>query len=124
MSDPFSFSQTWRAVVDLWPERVAIELPDSRRVITYSELPRIASGIAEQLATEGVRKGHLVGLRLADRRRFCAGLLGVWLADAVPVPLSATAPDDYVDAIKQRIGILSTIIDGDDDNVCIITEPK
>jgi amino acid adenylation domain-containing protein len=124
MSDPFSFSQTWRAVVELWPERVAIELPDTRRTITYAELHRIVSGIAEQLVTEGVRKGHLVGLRLADRRRFCVGLLGAWLADAVPVPLSATAPDYYVEAIKQRIGVSSTIVDGDGDNVCMIMEPK
>lgn len=124
MSARASFSEIWRAVADRWPCRVAIERPNSREQITYAELHRIASGIAGRLAAEGVGKGHLVGLRLADRGRFCAGLLGVWLADAVPVPLGVAAPNSYVDALKRRVGIACTIVDGIDGDVRIVGHPE
>jgi len=119
VSDPFSFSRTWRATVERCPRRVAIELPASRRKITYAEFHQEALEIAGRLAAAGVGVGDVVGLRLADRRRFCAALLGVWLADAVPVPLSGTAPNSYVDALTRGIGVASTIIDGEDRGVCL-----
>ncbi len=109
MTDPRSFPRLWREAVDRWPDRVAIELPASRREITYAELFHDAMGMAAKLALEGVSTGHLVGLRLTDRRSFCTGLLGAWLADAVPVPLSVTAPDSYVRTLEQRAGVAVTL---------------
>lgn len=109
---PPPFPHTWRSAADRWPHHVALELPGTRRAITYAELHGEATAVAERLAADGVRAGHLVGLRLADRRAFCAGLLGTWLAGAVPVPLDPTAPDAYVHALERRVGVATSVVGG------------
>ena len=126
--DLHGYAQIWRATVERCPDRAAIEVPCSRQQVSYAELHREALEIAAQLASEGVGAGSLLGLRLKGRREFCAGLLGAWLADAVPVPLSVTAPDSYIGTLARNIGMTRAIVDAENKAVRVIgdgswTEP-
>ena len=102
----------WLRSVESFADRIAVEsqTPDLR--LSYAELHERACTVAELLRThrpEGA--GRLVGLRTGDRLSFCIGLLGLWLADAVPVPLAADAPDAYVQRLARRLGIGAVLTD-------------
>jgi amino acid adenylation domain-containing protein len=107
------FRDMWRRTVERFPARAAIEVATTGAQTSYAELHREAQSLARRLGDAGTTAGQLVGLRTADRRRFCVGLLGVWLADAVPIPLSATAPDTYVQRLIRRLGTAAVLIEDD-----------
>lgn len=107
------FRATWRRTVERHPDRPAVETLATGARISYAELHRQAASVAQDLRAAGVRSGHLVGLRTANRHRFCLGLLSAWLADAVAVPLSASAPDVYVRELVDRAGAAITLVDDD-----------
>lgn len=107
------FRATWRRTVERHPDRPAVETLATGARTSYAELHRQAASVAQDLRAAGVRSGHLVGLRTANRHRFCLGLLSAWLADAVAVPLSASAPDVYVRELVERAGAAITLVDDD-----------
>jgi amino acid adenylation domain-containing protein len=105
------FRDMWQRTVERFPDRAAVEVATSGARTSYAELHQAAQSLAGQLHDAGITVGQLVGLRTADRRRFCVGLLGVWLADAVPIPLSATAPDTYVQRLIRHLGAATVLVD-------------
>jgi len=99
--------------VERHPERTAVETLAAGSRLTYAELQRRAASVAQNLRDAGVLLGELVGLRIRDRHRFCVGLLATWLADAVAVPLSASAPHVYTRDLADRVGTVITLEDCD-----------
>ncbi len=108
-----NFLRMWELSVERFPRRIALMSASTGSRTTYAELQGEAAAVAGRLTSAGVAEGELVGLRTGDRRRFCVALLGCWLAGAVPVPLSASAPDDYVTGMTERLGVTIVVIDDD-----------
>lgn len=106
---PADFPGMWRRTVQRHPDRVALRVAATGAAIGYAELDRQAAAMASTLADAGVGPGRLVGLRTADRLTFCRGLLGAWLAGAVPVPMASAAPDSYVDGLADRLGVATVL---------------
>ncbi len=123
MSEVIDFRDTWRRAVERFPNRTAVQVAENGASTSYAELHSEASYIADTLYAAGARAGHLVGLRINDRRRFCAGLLGAWLADTVPVPLSASAPSDYVEELVRRLGARVVLADNADSGHGLTASP-
>jgi amino acid adenylation domain-containing protein len=107
------FPDMWRLAAERFPDRTAVEAEPGGARVSYAELLRDALSLAGRLRERGSGAGQLVGLRTGDRHRFCVALLGTWLADAVPVPLSASAPDGYVARQVRRLGIGTVLLDDD-----------
>jgi amino acid adenylation domain-containing protein len=70
------------------PERVALIVGDDR--LTYGELLRGATAVADGLRAAGVARGHRVALFLDNDAHFVAGMLGTLLAGGVFMPINPT----------------------------------
>lgn len=103
MTKATDFRDLWRQAVRRYPHHTAIMEAATGARTSYAELHREGLCLARRLG-EAAGAGGLLGLRIGDRRRFCVALLGAWLADAVPVPLGAAAPDGYVRESMRRVG--------------------
>jgi amino acid adenylation domain-containing protein len=106
------FRKAWCQTVRMFPDRAAIEVAATGAKTSYADLHRAAAALASRMREAEVTAGQLVGLRINDRARFCTGLLAAWLSDAVPVPLSATAPEGYIRALASRLGIAIVLREG------------
>lgn len=111
-AEAMDFRSVWRQTVRMFPDRTAIEVAATGARTSYADLHREAVALASRMREAEVVAGQLVGLRISDRARFCTGLLAAWLGDAVPVPLSATAPEGYVQALASRLGIWTVLREG------------
>lgn len=110
-----SFAQMWQETVANCPDHTAVEVATTAERLTYVELHQEASHLAQRIAASGISAGQLIGIRTQNRLQFCVALLGAWLAETVPVPVSATAPDSYVDGLLQRLGAAGCVNDDTED---------
>ncbi len=117
-----TFPAMWRRSVAANPGAVAIDSP-ATGTHTYAELHRQAESTAARLRASGVAPGFLVGIKAADRHAFCRGLLAVWLAGAVAVPLSADAPSRWVREVSERAGVAGVLVDGEAPGTVRLQEP-
>ncbi|MEU4338107.1 amino acid adenylation domain-containing protein [Micromonospora lupini] len=72
------------------PDAVAVS--DGRCALTYGELVRRAGKLAGLLAARGIRPGDSVGMALPRTADLLVGMLGIWWAGAVLVPLEPDYP--------------------------------
>jgi long-chain acyl-CoA synthetase len=72
-------------------ERVALRLDDTE--ISYAQFAEQGARFAAHLRETGVAPGERVGFLLPNCPEYLVGLLGVWQAGAVGVPLNALFPD-------------------------------
>jgi acyl-CoA synthetase (AMP-forming)/AMP-acid ligase II len=84
--DPL-LQDTVRRWADRRPEHPAIAATDA--TLDYAELWRRATALAAALHGRGVRRGDRVVIFMDNVPECPIGLLGVWLADAVAVPVNA-----------------------------------
>src|SRR5271154_6319507 len=84
------FLQWFEAHASGSPDALAIACQG--RQLTYSELNFTAGQIADGLREAGVGNGCLVGILLDRSPEMVAGLLGIWKAGGVYVPLDPAAP--------------------------------
>ena len=75
----------------------AVFLVTRGRSYTYSDTLRRATAVAAALRAAGVRRGGRVALYLEEYDQFFVGMLGVWLAGAVVVPLNTSLPQADAD---------------------------
>jgi fatty-acyl-CoA synthase len=102
-----------RAAVS-WPGRRAAGFPE--QAVTFRELYDRASGIARRLAELGVAPGDHVGLFMPNSADTLAGLFGVSLAGAVPVPLNSryrSAELPYVIEHSDMVGLITQTVVGE-----------
>jgi long-chain acyl-CoA synthetase len=68
--------------------------------VTWSELDAYASGCARHLATQGVRSGDRVALRLPNGAPFVIAFLGILKLGATPAPLNPLNKEDELAAFE------------------------
>jgi len=74
-----------------YSDKIAIQ--DGSKKWSYEYLHKLAGGIAEKLRAKGLKTGDMVALHV-DRSAFAiAGLLGIWKAGGVYLPLNTDLPD-------------------------------
>ncbi|MDT0492864.1 non-ribosomal peptide synthetase [Streptomyces griseus] len=76
--------------IELFPDRVAVETPDSR--LSYAELDSRADGVAAALHRAGAGAGSVVAVLTDDRAELAAAMVGVLRLGAVLAPLDLSAP--------------------------------
>jgi amino acid adenylation domain-containing protein len=79
------------------PEKTAICFLDQR--ISYRELDRRSSELAQRLLASGVRRGGLVGVLIERSIEMIVALIAVWKAGAAYVPLDPNHPSERTDFI-------------------------
>ena len=74
-------------------------------MVSYAELSARAAEMATELAAGGVRRGDVVGIRLARSADMIAALLAVWRNGAAYLPLDPDLPPARSSAIIADAGI-------------------
>lgn len=77
------------------PESVAVTLGENQ--LTYRELNERANGLAEILQTRGVTSDQIVGLVMERSLDFVVGILGIWKAGGVYLPINPEYPRDRIE---------------------------
>ncbi|WP_457032277.1 amino acid adenylation domain-containing protein [Kitasatospora sp. P5_F3] len=75
----------------------AVALVDEQGECTYGELAERVAALAGRLREAGLRPGELAELREAQGRDLAVGLLGVWQADGVVLPVDPEYPPSWRD---------------------------
>ncbi|SMC66646.1 non-ribosomal peptide synthetase [Kibdelosporangium aridum] len=88
--------QRWRA-----PDRPAIRYRDT--TISYADLDAAANATANQLIDNGVSKGQLIPVLVADGPEFPTSLFGVMKTGSAFVPLDPAWPIDRLNAIMAEL---------------------
>ena len=103
----------WHDVVDSaqrFPSRPAVAC--RKDVLTYEEMDRQSSHLAQALNTAGVGRGHRVGLYLDKSPRTIVAMLGVLKAGAAYVPIDPRAPVKRAAFIMTDCSVSALIGDG------------
>ncbi|MEO3712424.1 amino acid adenylation domain-containing protein, partial [Roseateles flavus] len=86
-------------------DRHARHRPDAEAVrcgarsLSYRQLKEASDALARQLRQRGLRTGDRVAVQLRRSTALVVGLLAVWKASGVYVPLDPDYPEDWADAI-------------------------
>ncbi len=81
--------------------------------ITFAQLHDLMTSIAKGIAAAGVQPGDRVGLMSASRPEWTIVDYGIWCAGAIPVPISAAAPQERVEWILSDSGAVALFLAGD-----------
>jgi len=104
------------ALVDRWADsdRVAIyaEQPDRRRTVTFAELHRRASGLADYLADCGIGRGDKIGINAPQKPETLLAHLAAWKLGAVSVPTSVLFGDEGLRYRLADADIDACLVDG------------
>jgi long-chain acyl-CoA synthetase len=79
---------------------LAIDAPGA--TVTYERLLETATALAAALGKLGVHRNEPVHVRVSNQPHDFAGLLGVWLAGCVAVPIHRTSPEAVTARIVDR----------------------
>ncbi|WP_370964029.1 amino acid adenylation domain-containing protein [Amycolatopsis sp. cg9] len=74
------------------------------RTLTYGELEELVATTAERLTAAGARPGDVVAVRSEDRFDQVTGLLAVWRAGGVHLPLDPAAPAERTERLLTGAG--------------------
>jgi amino acid adenylation domain-containing protein len=94
VEQPMYLPQLFERNASFSPDALAITSEAQR--LTYRDLNGRAEQIANGLREAGVRDGCLVGVLLDRSPEMVAGLLGIWKAGGVYLPLDPAAPMDHI----------------------------
>lgn len=86
--------ELFERVVDQSPDAIAVQTADCR--LTYGELDRRANRFAHWLRRQGVGKTVPVALRVARTVDMAIGMLGIWKAGGIHVPIDRSYPADRI----------------------------
>lgn len=94
------------------PDRIAVVHGDAR--VSYAELERRANGLANYLTSQGVGQDSVVMVHLERSIDTIVGLLAIWKAGAVYLPVEPGAPDSRIATFVKETGC-ATVLAGDRD---------
>ncbi|WP_055588176.1 non-ribosomal peptide synthetase, partial [Streptacidiphilus griseoplanus] len=97
------------------PEAVAVV--SGTRVLTYRQLVAAASGLAQELAGRGVRRGSRVAVQSSRRAEMVVALLGVAMSGAAYVPIDPEYPEARITYVVRDCGAALALTDADLDHV-------
>ena len=81
------------------PHAIALEMPD--RCVTYGELNEWAERVAQWLRSLALSPESLVSLCAERSAELAAGMLGIWKAGCVYVPLEPTNPEQRLKSLVE-----------------------
>jgi len=87
-----SFVWNFACVVEANSERTAIETAQGQH-LTYAQLWQRVQALRAELEQQGVRQGDVVAIHLPRSAEFIAGLIAIWLCEAVALPLDVQMPE-------------------------------
>jgi acyl-coenzyme A synthetase/AMP-(fatty) acid ligase/D-alanine-D-alanine ligase-like ATP-grasp enzyme len=90
------------------PDALAVLTPLTR--LTRAELMGRVDGAARQLAAQGVRPGHRVGIALPDQLAHLVACLALARAGAAQLALPADNPPEFNRRAAQRLGLAAVIV--------------
>ena len=94
MTTTANIADRFEAMVDLYPDRLAVD--DGHRSVTYAEFEARANGCAHWLTASGVEPGDTIGLALHNRLDHIVLLLAAFKIRAVPVNVNcAYTPTEF-----------------------------
>lgn len=96
------------------PDRVGLYFEDGRRW-TYAEMVAAARRVADGLRAHGIAPGQRVALFLPNSPELAFGLLGCWVAGAVPVAVSSLYTPDELAASVAKVEPALTVVAADDE---------
>jgi 1-acyl-sn-glycerol-3-phosphate acyltransferase len=97
----------WAEVEPNRPQVILRREDGSEQAITYGELARRSASVAADLVRLGVGAGDRVAIMLPTGEEFFYSFLGIWMAQAVPVPMYPPFRADRMEEYAQRqAGIL------------------
>jgi pristinamycin I synthase-3/4 len=111
-----------RSVLDLFAVQVArapgaVAVVQEGDALTYGQLDRRANALAHRLRAAGVVPGAAVGLRAGRSPAAVAGLLGIWKAGAVYVPLDPEYPPARLSFLLEDAGLAAVVAElGEDES--------
>lgn len=88
-------------------DHTAVVHGDAR--ISYAELERRANGLANYLTNQGVGQDSVVMVHLERSIDTIIGLLGIWKAGAVYLPVEPGAPDSRIAAFVKETGCATVL---------------
>src|SRR5438445_13462952 len=74
------------------------------QVVTYAELDRRTSGVADALHAAGLPRGAMVGILADDVIAVIAAVIGILRAGGVFVPIDPRTPDRRLQSMIAEIG--------------------
>lgn len=94
----------FESFIDLFSECVASSPSETsvvynKKRLSYSELDNLSSQFAAYLVNNGVKQGDIVGLAIYNSLDLIAGILGIWKAKGVFLPIDPNYPKKRVDEI-------------------------
>ncbi|HYN21335.1 MAG TPA: amino acid adenylation domain-containing protein, partial [Thermoanaerobaculia bacterium] len=114
-------SRPARGMIGLFEERAsaapeAVAVAFDRETLTYGELDRRADGLARRLRRLGVGPEMIIGLRLERSLDLVVGLLGIWKAGGVWLPLDPSYPEERLTFLVEDSGaaLVLTEVEGED----------
>lgn len=109
-----TFVSRFEEQVGRTPDAAAVIAPGGAPPsLTYRELDAWANGIAAALATAGIEPGSPVGLRAGRSAGAVAGLLGIFKAGAVYVPIDPALPTARRELLARSAGLKALVTDAD-----------
>ncbi len=82
----------------------AAEVADEHERFSLAEFSALADEVAASLRGVGVRENEPVGVRVSNKARDLAALLGAWRAGCVAAPLHRTTPTLALNELLERLG--------------------
>ena len=95
--------------VETAPEDTAVVCGDC--ALSYAQLDRRANAIAQRLRAAGVADGAVVGLCAGRSAAAVAGLLGIWKAGAVYLPLDPGHPQARLSYLLADAGVSAVVFE-------------
>lgn len=99
-----------RRWADRRPDHLAITATDG--TLDYAELWTRATALAAALHDRGVRRGHRVAIFMDNVPECAIGLMGVWLSDAVAVPVNAQTKSEKLGWILEHCEAAALLSEG------------
>ena len=103
------FLERFAGIVLNAPESIAVSFRDNH--MTYAELDRISSGLADALRKAGVGPDMPVGLCLERSHYVIVGFLGILKCGATYLPLDISLPDERINYLLEDSGVFLTLVD-------------
>ena len=91
---------------------IDLRLPEQPRVYTHLEIDRLASGVAQRLSTQGLKRGARIAIAALNRAEYVVAYFGIMRAGFVAVPINTKLPQETIDFIVRDADIQLAFVDG------------
>jgi natural product biosynthesis luciferase-like monooxygenase protein len=111
IEDPHAVSSTVHGLFELQASRAPgkVACVFQERESTYSQLNEASNRLAHFMRSEGVERGHLIGVLVSRSPEMLISLLGILKCGAAYVPLDPEYPQDRLDFMMADAGLRAVV---------------